>query len=114
MLAETDKIIYRKIQLLKVLDASNDYLKTVDLANFLDLSLKTVQKELESLIEDLKNSSYAVKLEKVGNLYRFIKKSSVNMDLIYLDFKRESIYFYLMRKAVFRKTIKEKRNRLFL
>lgn len=74
MLAETDKIIYRKIQLLKVLDASNDYLKTVDLANFLDLSLKTVQKELESLIEDLKNSSYAVKLEKVGNLYRFIKK----------------------------------------
>lgn len=109
MLAETDKIIYRKIQLLKVLDASNDYLKTVDLANFLDLSLKTVQKELESLIEDLKNSSYAVKLEKVGNLYRFIKKSSVNMDLIYLDFKRESIYFYLMRKAVFRKTIKEKK-----
>lgn len=31
------------------------------------------------------------------------------MDLIYLDFKRESIYFYLMRKAVFRKTIKEKK-----
>lgn len=100
MLAETDKIIYRKIQLLKLLEKSSDSLTIGEINTKMGLSLKTTQKELDSLKEDLTNFKYGIEMNTLGKFISFKKKNSFNMDLVYLTFKKKSTYFYLIKKSI--------------
>lgn len=74
MLAETDKIIYRKIQLLKILEVSGDNLTIGEINTKMGLSLKTTRKELDSLEEDLTDFKYGIEVNKSGKFISLKKK----------------------------------------
>lgn len=76
MLAEIDKIIYRKIQLINVLDTSSDSHTVSEITTKMGLSLKTTQKELNSLEEELKKFNGGIELNQVGKFISLKKKFS--------------------------------------
>ncbi|WP_197093060.1 HTH domain-containing protein [Carnobacterium maltaromaticum] len=100
MLEHTDKIIFRKIEILKILDRKNDFMSTHDLAELLNLSTKTVSKELVLLCEELDKSGLEIGINRDGFLWKILKNDSMNMDELYLMMKKNSIYFNLLRQAM--------------
>ena len=74
MLAETDKLIYRKIQLLNVLETSSDSFTVSEITTKMGLSSKTTQKELDSLEEELKKFNNGIELNQVGKFINLKKK----------------------------------------
>lgn len=100
MLEKTDKIIYRKIKLLKLLDMAIDDMAIDDICTIMGLSKKTIQKELTELKEDLAVLKYKVKISKRKSHYKLEKEHTCNMDTVYLSIKKKSTYFFLMRKTL--------------
>lgn len=113
MLEKTDKVIFRKVEIIEILNASERGVKIEKLASMLNLSLKTVKNELSELEIFLKKNVDNVEITKIKNKYQLIKPTIICIDLIYLALKKESVYFYLIRTSFFGKLLKKEHRYLF-
>lgn len=95
-----DKVIHRKIKLLKLLNSSDEAFSLITIAEFIGLSVKTTLVELIEMKEFLAKWDDQIQLVKQKANYRLLKKNTFNMELIYVDLNRRS-FFYLFYTTLF-------------
>ncbi|MCO6017008.1 hypothetical protein CKN86_06360 [Carnobacterium divergens] len=95
-----DKVIDRKIKLLKRLNSNEVFFSLAELAEFLDLSVKTTILELTEAKEYLEKWRDEIQLIKQKTNYKLIKKNTFNIEIVYSDLKKKS-FFYLFYTTLF-------------
>lgn len=95
-----DKVIDRKIKLLKRLNSNEGFFSLAELAEFIDLSVKTTILELTEAKEYLEKWRDEIQLIKQKTNYKLIKKNTFNIEIVYSDLKKKS-FFYLFYTTLF-------------
>lgn len=95
-----DKVIDRKIKLLKLLNSTEDFFPLSELANFIDLSVKTTIVELSDVKDYLAKWNDQIQLVKQKTNYKLIKKNTFNIEIVYSDLKQKT-FFYLFYTTLF-------------